>query len=59
MLIRTFDNRLVEICKSDYSNDTEYYTDLVYYLFNVRFSKENNTLQKLTSLVRKKNVTIY
>lgn len=59
MLIRTFDNRLVEIKKCDYSNDTEYYTDLVYYLFNVRFSKENNTLEKLTSLVRKKNITIY
>tara|TARA_B100001059_G_C17814257_1_gene574149 strand:- start:1735 stop:1914 length:180 start_codon:yes stop_codon:yes gene_type:complete len=59
MLIRTYDNKLLEIRRSEYSNDTEYYSDLVYYLYNVRFSKENNTIEKMTSLIRKKNVTIY
>ena len=59
MLIRTYDNKLLDIRRSEYSNDTEYYCDLVYYLYNVRFSKENNSIDKMTSLIRKNNVTIY
>lgn len=56
MIIRAFNNKIMEINRSDYSNDEEYYCDLVYYLFNIKFSKENNSIEKIKDLVKKKSI---
>lgn len=56
MIIRAFNNKIMVINRSSYHSDEEYYSDLVYYLFNVKFSKENNTIDKIKDLLKKKSV---
>ncbi len=56
MIIRAFNNKIMEINRCDYSNDEEYYCDLVYYMFNIKFSKENDTIEKIKDLIKKKSI---
>tara|TARA_B100000530_G_scaffold189213_1_gene120021 strand:+ start:815 stop:1000 length:186 start_codon:yes stop_codon:yes gene_type:complete len=55
MIVRTFDNRIMEINRCDYNNDEEYYCDIAYYVYNIKFSKNNETMEKITDLFKKKS----
>ena len=54
MIIRSFDNKIVEINKSNYSCDTDYYSDLVYYLYGVHFVHNSNTPEEIKNYLTKK-----
>ncbi len=54
MIIRTFDNKIMEINKCNYSSDMDYYSDLVYYLYGVRFVHNATTQDEIKNYITKK-----
>jgi hypothetical protein len=54
MLFRSKDGRLVEINKSNYVDDVEYYRKIAScYGFNFSYNKSNNTLEHILNLSKK------
>ena len=51
MLVRTYNNKLVEIKRENFKSDTEFYQSLYSLKFNKKFIRKNDCVENIISLI--------